>query len=376
YAQQVPLGDRNIFSDMDVPQIEVVSVPSEVIYFGSHTEDFEWTELGDIDDPASKIYKKGYNLILEEEWEDARKVFAELIKNYPKSDYLDDAHYWSAYALMNIDEDKAVSEYKLFIKNYPKSSYCDDAVADLNNIDPNIVIATSGDTKVSIKNGKNKSYSYSFAPSARDADKHMKLAERKMQLSLRRLESGKLKIERLPSLYTIAPPGGELNKDTQLKMEALHALGEKEDSDTYQTLKEIVLNKSQHKELRITAMMKLVDFKKNDPLPIFLEVAKNDTSEEIQNNAIDFIGMRTKDKNRSVEILIELFNAVPERRKEQREVIFYSIAEIGNDNAVDFLTKVARTNEDYDLRLNAIHYLGSIGSKKSRTALYEILREK
>jgi HEAT repeat protein len=169
----------------------------------------------------------------------------------------------------------------------------------------------------------------------------------------------------------------DLDQNTKLKLEALEAIGSsKEDSASFQTLKEIVLNRSAHPRLRTEAMEQLVDFKKYDPLPVFLEVAKSDTGSEIQNAAIDYIGMLTKDKNRSVETLIELFYAIPADHSEQRENIFYSIAEVGNDRAVDFLAKIAKTDQKYDLRSQAIYYLGSIGNDRAKSALYEILREK
>ena len=57
-------------------------------------------------------------------------------------------------------------------------------------------------------------------------------------------------------------------------------------------------------------------------------------------------------------------------------MIFYSIADIGNEQAIDFLGKVARTSDDYDLRREAVYYLGSIGGEKARAVLYEILKEK
>jgi HEAT repeat protein len=86
--------------------------------------------------------------------------------------------------------------------------------------------------------------------------------------------------------------------------------------------------------------------------------------------------MLTQDKNRSVETLIELFYAIPDSRAEQRGNVFYSIAEVGNDRAVDFLAKIAQSRGKYDLRSDAVYYLGSIGSERARTALYEILKEK
>ncbi|HET6273896.1 MAG TPA: HEAT repeat domain-containing protein, partial [Bacteroidota bacterium] len=74
--------------------------------------------------------------------------------------------------------------------------------------------------------------------------------------------------------------------------------------------------------------------------------------------------------------LVDLFYTLPKSRKEQTQTIFYAVAEVGNDRAVDFLTKVALSHDDYDLRSDAVYYLGSIGGEKARAALYQILRSK
>src|SRR5882762_3736940 len=69
-------------------------------------------------DPAYKIYKEGYHLVLDERWEEARKKLHEVEKSYPTSEYVDDAEYWSAYALMHIDKKKAAESYERFIQRF------------------------------------------------------------------------------------------------------------------------------------------------------------------------------------------------------------------------------------------------------------------
>ena len=75
-------------------------------------------------------------------------------------------------------------------------------------------------------------------------------------------------------------------------------------------------------------------------------------------------------------LLVDLFNAIPKDRTEQVQTIFYSIAEVGNDKAVDFLTTIGLGYDDYELRRDAVYYLGNIGGERARAALYEILRGK
>lgn len=378
---------------------------------------------GKKNDPAYPLYKEGYHFILDGKWEEARKKLGEMMKKFPSSAYIDDAEYWSAYAMMYLDEKKAAKEYEKFISRHPESRYYDDAVADLSGLDgstvgrpvpvPMITTAprvwtssSSGRGKGSgrgmmyidslggtgfvmsseslivhnlgstLRSGGVKGYAYSSGnpPVLRSLNRALTL------------QSRALRAARLPSMAhapraTLAPGLFEreedLDAETRLKLEALEALGSsKQDSAAFRALKDIALDRSENRRLRTAAMEQLVDFEAYDPMHVFLEIAKKDTGLEIQDAAIDYIGMLTKDKNRSVETLIELFYAIPNNRAEQRGNIFYSIAEVGNDKAVDFLAKIAKTHEGYDLRSEAIYYLGSIGNDRSRAALYDVLREK
>ena len=317
------------------------------------------------DDPGYSLYKEGYNLILDEGWEAARKKLAEVIAKYPKSDYADDAQYWSAYALMHIDTKKAIEAYKKFIEDYPKSSYCDDAVADLGQLKAPLGVSVSGlsSTGVFVKpdisvmrapvSGRAHGYSFSYG---------MHRMSRDLRRELRWM--GREKNEKL-------------DPETRLKMEALYAIGEsKKDEKSFQTLKDVAIDTKQPRTLREAALDALSDFKTFDALPVYLEIARKDTSIDLQARAIDYIGQYGKDKNKRVDALVDLFYSLPKQRTEQSEMIFYSIAEVGNDKAVDFLAKVALAHDNYDLRTNAVYYLGSIGGEKARGALYEILKGK
>jgi tetratricopeptide (TPR) repeat protein len=336
---------------------------------------------GDQNDPGYKTYKAGYDLILGEKWKEARKKFAELISKYPKSEYVDDAEYWSAYALKHLDEKKAVEAYDKFISTYPNSQYYDDAVADLSQLkdETETVYSGTGGTNIHVKVGERalvtpegmvvgkangRLLGYNFG--------------RNMHRLQRQLRGLAIAAPRpTPQPWGIYSSDEKLDPETKLKMDALYAIGEtKEDSTSYKALRDVALDRSQPHQLREAAMDALSDFRKFDVLPIFTEVAKTDTSEYMQNTAIEFVGQHSKDKNRSVETLMELFSAIPQYREEQLGTVLYSIAEIGNDKAVDFLAKVAQTNENYNLRSDAVYYLGNIGSEKARAALYEILKAK
>jgi tetratricopeptide (TPR) repeat protein len=322
-------------------------------------------------DPGYALYKEGYNLILEERWNEAREQFGTLITKYAKSEYVDDAQYWSAYALMQTDRKKAVTAYQKFIESYPKSSYYDDAVADLGQLRSGVFVVTPGTPHpVVTPLPDGEGFHYEFGPNSRQFERQMMKMER--QLSRMRV-----KPPHLPGMFAPRAERENLDKETRLKMEALYALGDgKEDEKSFQTLKEVAVNTRQPRPLREAAMDAIAQYEQFDVMPVFVEIAKKDTSTEIQSYAIDYIGERGKDKNKTVETLVELFYALPKSRKEQTQTIFYAVAEVGNDKAVDFLTKVALSHDDYNLSTDSVYYLGSIGGEKARSALYQILNEK
>ncbi len=368
------------------------------------------------DDPAYKIYKEGYNLILEEKWNEARKIFAQVTSNYPQSDYVDDAQYWSAYAAKHTNAKKAVDEYSKFIKNYLDSKYYDDAVADLAELkkersevikkltvkgdarvyvtqngllmnegvqrmyigEDGVVLGEGPESLVVDKHGitisgegRSFRYSYGFAPQSRTF-------ERAMKLYTGRLNRIRLKGRTLvPIRAQKINESKDIDPEIRLKIEALYSLGEaKEDEKSFQVLKGVALNYKQPRQLREAALEALSEFKKLDVIPIYVDIVKNDTSEDMQIYAIDYINQSDRGKNKTISILINLFDTLPKQRHEQRQMIFYSIADIGNDRAIDFLSDIAHRDENYEMRRDAIYYLGSIGGEKARTALFEILKEK
>jgi hypothetical protein len=360
---------------------------------------------GKSDDPSYKLYKVGYDLVLDEKWQDARKSFADFLKKYPKSSYADDAEYWSAYALEHElkDKDKAFKAFKDFVYKYPESNYYDDAIAEMYRLkgDRLFIGKASGRGGVNVYMDDDGSFHraamaasvasgigraaapataapVAIAPSLPNVSWKVRSLQRQMSRAMS-LAHTDMHTPRPRTAFPLLmiPEDENISPETRLKMQALSALGDtKEDSVSFATLRDVALDRSQDHRLRETAMDALSNYTLNDPLPVYLEIAKKDTSEELQNMAIDYIGQLTNNKNRSLETLTELFDAIPPRRTDRLDWILSSIAEVGNDKAVDFLRNVALNNTNYDLRSAAVSYLGNIGSDHARRALYEVVRTK
>lgn len=330
-------------------------------------------------DPAYKTYKEGYAMILDDKWSDAIKKLAEVKSKFPKSEYADDAAYWSAYAQKRLDRNKGLAAYEKFLNDFPESSYYDDAVADMND---DVTVVVSGDAKnVRVARAPGM-YSYSHGSTPRASAQAMRDAERAMRQAEREMRHSGLSVvgPRTPMAWAgIGESDDEkkLDKKTRMKLAALRALAESENDDkAFAALKEVALDRSQPRIMRVAAVQSLGDFNRFDIVPTLVEMAKNDPDDEVREYAVHSIGDASKDKNKTVEQLIAIFNATPKQKDKQLETVLYVIADVGNDKAVDFLVKVATTHDNDDLGSDAVYYLGNIGNQKSRAALIQILKSK
>jgi hypothetical protein len=113
----------------------------------------------------------------------------------------------------------------------------------------------------------------------------------------------------------------------------------------------------------------------SDKAATFLvRVARESRSPELQASAIDYLGLMDEGEGKTVHLLRDLYGSLPKAQKDQRQTILFTVADIGDDHAVDFLINVARSSDDYELRSEAVYYLGNIGGAKARNALVEILK--
>ncbi|HLF15615.1 MAG TPA: HEAT repeat domain-containing protein [Bacteroidota bacterium] len=331
---------------------------------------------GNPDDPAYAMYRKAYELVLGERWEEARKKFRELAKQHPDSEYRDDAEYWIAYSYRETDYDRAMRAYKSFLKNYKESPYFDDALADMDQLMARSMALTltadALDASTPVPTVIVFPDDSAFGLTVTSLPTPALAPMMKMRHLERMLRRGTPR----PGLFWTHGEEG-LDDETRLRLVTLCAIGMTGDDEKgFSTLKNIAVDPGEKKVLRVAAIEALSDFRKREILPVFIEIARNDTNEEMQLFAIDYIGHAARDKEKAFDALLTLYTALPPSKVEKRKMVFYSIAEIGNDKAIDFLAGVARSHEDYNLRREAIYYLGSIGGEKARAVLFEVLEEK
>ncbi|MGB7295186.1 MAG: hypothetical protein WBC70_06305, partial [Candidatus Aminicenantales bacterium] len=78
-------------------------------------------------------YKQAYKLILESQWAEALKAMEGVVKDFPKSAWMDDARFWQCYAREKHGQalESVFKCYQEFINAYPESEWADDAQANM-----------------------------------------------------------------------------------------------------------------------------------------------------------------------------------------------------------------------------------------------------
>ncbi|MFH0990482.1 MAG: HEAT repeat domain-containing protein [bacterium] len=169
------------------------------------------------------------------------------------------------------------------------------------------------------------------------------------------------------------------SSDERFREMALHLLvraNKDNPSKNLQILREIILDLSKPNRLREGALASLASLRNDAALSLLLEVAKSEKDERIKTAAIYQIANSSKNKAKSLETLISLFDSLDKKSSQVAPSLLYAIASIGTEQAVDFLAKVAKTHENMDLRQQAVAFLGNIGGEKARNVLLDILKEK
>ena len=167
--------------------------------------------------------------------------------------------------------------------------------------------------------------------------------------------------------------------DERIRSTALYWIGQSANRDpekVFKIYKEFLQDKNQPTKVRESVIYSLSQLHHEGVADLLIQTAKNEPEERLQSSAIYYIGQLGKKGSKSIETLVTLFEGMPKERSKPLENILYAIASVGTEQSVEFLGKVAKTHENYDVRRQAVYYLGNIGGEKARAVLYDILKNK
>jgi HEAT repeat protein len=180
-----------------------------------------------------------------------------------------------------------------------------------------------------------------------------------------------------PEASSILIETAKSDPQERIRLAAVYSLGSSATEDAgpvNRALEELAADRAQPRLVRQTALAKLGEQSRKIDVNFFSTLASTEPDEGIQEMAIHVLGKKAQRTAASFSVLTGLFRSIPDERLQSKDVLLFSVASLGNDEAVGFLSTVAKQNGNEALRERAVYYLGSIGTEKARSALLEILQ--
>ncbi|MCB0279561.1 MAG: tetratricopeptide repeat protein [Calditrichaeota bacterium] len=271
------------------------------------------------DDPAFKSYYKAYEFVLGEEWDKAINQFQEVIKNYLKSDYIDESYFWIAYSTKEKgDLEKAVNLYNSFIKDYSSSNMIDQAMTNRTSI-----------AKLLVRDGK-KDYS-KYIESYQETSSRRDRAEQRRD----REDSVADRDEREEDYDDVE---SDSEKDELIEA-SVQALANQGGADSAAKLKEIILS-GKH-------------------------------SRRVREKAIFWYG---QSRSGNLDDLVSIFNQLKDNRL--KEKCIFSISQHSGSKAGEILMNIALDDkQSINTREKAIFWIGNSSSRSNSANFEKLLKE-
>lgn len=257
---------------------------------------------------GKEIYQSAKKLIFEDKWDEARDQLQELIEKYPKDPYVDDAMFWIAYSYEKEEKlEEAFKTYQDMRNRFSSSKYSEDAQA--NSIRIARQLADEGEKKY------------------------------------------------LDFLAAISED--QKNSETDIKLQALFALGQQEHADIIPLVKNI-LNSDNNPRMKEQALFVLGQSDKKEATELLKEIAGSDEKQEIREKAIFWLGQ--KEEPGIAEFLRDL--TINSDYKIAEKAIF-SLSQNDSPEALEYLYEISKKSDNSKLQEKAIFWIGQSESGQS-----------
>lgn len=333
------------------------------------------------DGDSAQAYRRGYNLVLDENWRGAIAAFDALIERYPASDWVDDAAFWRCYARQQLGEPAAqlFDCYEQLLARYPKSEWNDDARRAMVRLAQKLDREGRPEYRKKVRNfGQDE-----------DADRMLAILvalgeigdERSVRVILERLDSTQDEQLRARIVETLEDVESQLALDKlqelmksdpseEVRLAALEALADHDDFDAVPLLRAMVKDPKQPIRMRRMALEELAHDEPPGLVHFLKEIALGD-SEELAVEAIDEIG--AMESAEAVRVLVEIMGKSPDYQR--RVEVLDALEDLPYDSSIAAILEVARKDPDPRMRRQATESLGDMETDKARDALIQLLQE-
>ena len=254
---------------------------------------------------AADDYQAAYELVLDENWNDAANALRSFTRNHADSKWVDDAQYWQCHVSEKKGDnlERVFECYEEFVDDYGSSSWANDAESSMIRVGQRLV--SSG--------------------------------KREYEAIIKSLGNSSEEEVRLAALDALWQSGDERALD------AILGLYDEGGSKKYR--KKLIFGLSQFDSPRAASKLR--------------EIALNDENPEIRKDAIFWI-VDNGGKD-ALDLLATLSD--PSQPIEVQKQVVFAYSQLDEDG-VDPLIKLARTSPHEDIRKDAVFWLGQIGGSE------------
>ncbi|MEN3333258.1 MAG: hypothetical protein V7641_2623 [Blastocatellia bacterium] len=313
------------------------------------------------------IFREGRDLIADEEWGDAAKKFGEYIDKYPKGKDVDAALYWISYALVKEEKfDDANRMIARLLSQFPNSRWKRDAEAlrlqRPTRQSPNNIDSYDDETKAivlqSLFQGNPEQGALRAAEILRNpnASRHLK----ETAISLLGQHSA---AQNKDLLMDIA----RNNTDAQLRKTAIFWLSQTDDESVLDLLKQFAT--SADDEVSKAAVFGITQHHSPRVDAILAEMARSGPSRRQREEAIFWISQRDSASND--DLLIQIFES--DKDPQIRRRVIFALTQRHSETARTKLFEIARAAADKESREEAIFWVGQRGDDQAADALITLL---
>lgn len=266
---------------------------------------------------AAQLWKKGYDLVLERQFDDARAVFADLQARYSRSKYVDDSAFWLCKIVSESREgdEKSFACFKEFVGKYRRSKYVDDAKSEM------IVI-------------------------------------------------GRRLVDQGQSQYADEIDSLTQDQDEEIALTALKALANSGDPTVLSTVMEIYQGHPSER-IRLHSARVLEDFDVPEAVDHLIAIARQDSSTRVRARALRSLGDKGADA-RVISFLKEVVSS--EAAPELRAQALRTLGDIEDPDLIPYLTDLA-VQADGPIAMAAVRSIGDIGGSAALQAFQTIYRQ-
>lgn len=329
------------------------------------------------DKAAWEAYRSAYNEILSARWKQAVSALDLVEKKYGKSDWADDAAYWSAYAREKSGDnpEQVYRQYQSFVDRYPGSRWVETARANMVGVANRL--ALSGNPE--------------FTEKIRQVGFDGNLSVTLTALTALQM-MGEDAIPEMETLYrkTSSPATKERILSTVLANRSLKStdflirVAETDSSDAFRKRavdfigSSLTFNKqatdvySNGVTMTVTPKSKTTSpEEKKAVLDALGRIARDDPSEIVRGQALYWLGKSGTDEGWAK--FLET-TAKTDPSMEVRQKALLALAQMPEGKGVPGLIAVAKSDAGVSIRTLAITYLGMSKDSRAKEALKEIVR--